>query len=935
MNQHHSRVPRLDLAPKLRRPLSLLNPLDYLRLLYWVFFFPQALGWYLDEEQPKRKSIPKGQITWQQTWEWLRKNQKARQLILQSLVLTVLTWLFLCGILQKLGNSIEGLLITQTALFIVYLSLLIGFIGTWLIGQKYGITLAVASGVASGTISGILYAPLYLYLTLDSTITSLLSSVFRFFKLVVVNQTIDTLAVSVKYGILLGIVFALAWGAALGVVSGVAFGLRRSFLEFSLLSTLLNFIWSLIKYGLALEFFYLEILSILCFGLCFFLASNVAILRIEAWILSLLFSLKSSSNGCWLIFNVTPIPIPFLSARLKKWLRQDWESGLHNANELLKYSLQFYIVTNAINELILTIKEEDKLIFRISQLTEAPYDWRLVDWLSDKLRKEAEIYNFDDLQSTSSITTNAAIAITGFNDLYMAAELKEDSRTIRRKPLHNAVKVFKIVRSLPYGEEVFILTRTLATLADASELASIASLQMPTFPKQTFLRLATWEVIADLYKVIENARVIQRIIFRSVRTSALNEALEILKNIQDKLKILPEAERALIGYIVQTWEATFLKVANELGEIFIKETVRNPYVLISPVQGKLFVGRENILRQLEELWILSERPNSVVLYGHRRMGKTSILNNVANHLGAVLQVAYINLQTYNFQGVGEMLIAISDAISSTVKILPPADADLLNLPQATFIRYLKRIEANLGEKALIIVMDEFEVIEESIKRGTLDKNFTGFLRGLMQMSPKIAFLFAGLHTLEEMTEDYFQPFFASVIPIRVSFLTPKATCKLLEEPSEEFPLRYTPETLNKIYNLTAGQPYIIQLLGSQLVHRYNDQVFEQEIYRDPIFTTEDLEAVIDDPKLFSLGRYYFTGVWGQAAQGASGQQTILRSIAPHPEGLSIDAIAQATNLDETTIQEALKTLKRHDVVKEIEGRWQIIVELFRRWVVNL
>jgi hypothetical protein len=35
----------------------------------------------------------------------------------------------------------------------------------------------------------------------------------------------------------------------------------------------------------------------------------------------------------------------------------------------------------------------------------------------------------------------------------------------------------------------------------------------------------------------------------------------------------------------------------------------------------------------------------------------------------------------------------------------------------------------------------------------------GVLRGMVQMSPKIAFALAGLHTLEEMTEDYFNPFF--------------------------------------------------------------------------------------------------------------------------------------------------------------------------------
>jgi len=50
-------VPKLDLAPKLNRPLSLWNPLDYLLLLYWVLFFPQALSWY--ENKYGRKSFRK------------------------------------------------------------------------------------------------------------------------------------------------------------------------------------------------------------------------------------------------------------------------------------------------------------------------------------------------------------------------------------------------------------------------------------------------------------------------------------------------------------------------------------------------------------------------------------------------------------------------------------------------------------------------------------------------------------------------------------------------------------------------------------------------------------------------------------------------------------------------------------------------------------
>ena len=260
--------------------------------------------------------------------------------------------------------------------------------------------------------------------------------------------------------------------------------------------------------------------------------------------------------------------------------------------------------------------------------------------------------------------------------------------------------------------------------------------------------------------------------------------------------------------------------------------------------------------------------------------------------------------------------------------------------------FFEQVVAELGEKGLIIALDEFEKIEELIEAKKIPIDVMGVLRGLAQKSSKVAFAFAGLHTLEEMTADYFQPFFASVAPpIKVGFMKLEATHQILANPVlEEFPLDYTPEALDKIYALTAGQPYLVQLVGFQLVRRYNDYVFERGRPRDRDFTVEDVEAVINDPEFFKRGRYYFDGVWGQAARGASGQQAILKALAPHPQGLTLDELRTQFNeilrahvgapLPEKTLQEALKTLKRHDVVEEREGCWQIIVELFRRWVLQ-
>ncbi|MBN3894936.1 MAG: helix-turn-helix domain-containing protein, partial [Nostoc sp. NOS(2021)] len=669
----------------------------------------------------------------------------------------------------------------------------------------------------------------------------------------------------------------------------------------------------------------------------FGVAVGVAVVRPDTWLIGSPLNLRIIQNTSWLLPRITPLPLPNLVWRLQNWLQNDWEIGLHNTNELLAYTLQFIPVVQAVNRVLAKIPSE-QLIWTVSRLAANPFDWNIVRFASaslDETLKSTFIKNFflfprswgEGLQARfntdTRLDTPARAAAAGFWHLHE----KEPAR---------AIEAFAIVRSLLYGEEIYTLAQTLAAFNKAQKPASIAAIQVPPFPQEPLLRPITWKVLANLRRVVEDVQFVNRSVSRSARSLALNRALGELTKILNQADTLPQAEQGLIIDIAQTWKESLLQITGEVGEISITKPVVNPYVVGDPVQSHLFVGREDIIRQLEELWVMGNQLQSVVLYGHRRMGKTSILLNATNCLGSQIQLAYVNLLRLGDspQGVGEVLMAICDEISQTVKLPSPADADLLNLPYRTFERYLKQVEANL-EGGLIIALDEFEKIEDLIEAKKIPIDFMGFLRGLVQMSSKIAFAFAGLHTLEEMTADYFQPFFASVIPIHVGFQERAATRQILANPgNEDFPLDYIPEALDEIYALTHGQPYLVQLLGFQLVRRYNDFVFEQGRSRDPVFTVEDVEAVINDPEFFKRGRYYFDGVWGQAARGGEGQQVILQVLAPHPEGLSLDALAQSTGLNDSNLQEALNTLKRHDVVEETQGSWRIMVELFRRWVLQ-
>ena len=644
-------------------------------------------------------------------------------------------------------------------------------------------------------------------------------------------------------------------------------------------------------------------------------AFGVAVLRPENWLFSL-FNLNHLMNGSFLLPRITILPLPYLDSRLKNWLLQDWENGIHNVNQLLAYTMQYTPVVEAVNK-ALEIKPEEEIIWSISQLTETIYDWKLIYFTSA---------NFDVSERTyTRLDTSPRAAAAGFWYLH------------KKRPT-KATEAFAVVRSLLYGEEMYILAATLAEFNEVKDLDSIANLPILTFPTSGLLRPTTWQTLDRFVKVIEDIKIINRSVSRVSRSSALNRALGELTTILNTANTLPKAEQELIIDIAKNWQQQLLQIAGEVGEIVITKPVNNPYVIGDPVMGNLFIGREDIIRQLEELWLRGIQLQSVVIYGHRRMGKTSILRNAANSLDNQVKIVYVNLLKLGdvTQGVSEVLMAISDEISQVLNIEPPNDDDLLKLPERTFNRYFKDVIKNIKNLSggLIIAIDEFEKIEDLIKDKKIPANFMDFLRGLLQESTQVAFAFAGLHTLDEMTADYFHPFFGSVINIRVGFLSRGATGQILANPAiEDFLLDYTPEALDKIYDLTYGQPYLVQLVGFHLVRLYNDFVFEQGRNRDPVFTVEDIDTIVNKPEFFTRGSNYFNGVWGQAGENHDHtQQIILTHLAKHTAGLTVNELIELTGINETDLHQALETLKRHDVIVENQGRWKIIVELFRRWV---
>jgi hypothetical protein len=349
------------------------------------------------------------------------------------------------------------------------------------------------------------------------------------------------------------------------------------------------------------------------------------------------------------------------------------------------------------------------------------------------------------------------------------------------------------------------------------------------------------------------------------------------------------------------------------------------------------------MRRLEELWGHAGQVPSVVIYGHRRMGKTSILHNLGQRFGTQTLIVDFNMQrigrvSSDADLLYQMALHIYDecvAVGIT-GLDEPAEHDFpVARPYLGFTRFLRRLDGVRAGRRVIITVDEFEKIEAQMDAGRLTPDLLEFWRGSFMTYSWLVLAFAGLYTLEERRHDYWSPLFGSVTGIKVSFLTPGAARRLITEPAPDFDIDYAEAAIARILALTHGQPFLVQLIGHTLVTRFNQQTYEEGRERERRFHRADVEEVITAPEFDRDGTPYFSGVWWQAEQShPPGQPALLSALASHRDGLPLAALAQAAGLEPEPTRAVLDTLVQHDVVAHRDGHYVYTVELMRRWVVR-
>jgi hypothetical protein len=419
------------------------------------------------------------------------------------------------------------------------------------------------------------------------------------------------------------------------------------------------------------------------------------------------------------------------------------------------------------------------------------------------------------------------------------------------------------------------------------------------------------------------------------QTSSYNQRLA-LRSVTDRLDAnLQEFTRSSDKYtirfrpIAKSWREIIANYAEELAKATeLRQEIDSPYILGVPLtqEQEIFAGRNDIGTRIEQLLLDRRRP-PLLLYGQRRMGKTSLLNNLGKLLPNSIIPMFVDLQGAPASAsdhAGFLYNLARGMLNSAKKqgiTLPPLTREALTSdPFTSFDEWLDTVEQVLEQNTALLMLDEFEVLDSAITKGRFqEQDVLGMLRHLIQHRPRFKVLLAGSHTIAEYQR--WASYLINVQVVHISYLKEAEARQLIERPVKDFTLRYEPDAVERVLQLTRCHPFLIQLLCAEIIALKNEQ--DPSVRR--LATLADVEAAIVEA--FKSGGFFFADI--ENNQVDDNGRAILRFIAAQGEGAI--ALHQTLSQQFPHADITRKLLLQRELIEEVDKGDRFQVELIRRW----
>jgi hypothetical protein len=271
----------------------------------------------------------------------------------------------------------------------------------------------------------------------------------------------------------------------------------------------------------------------------------------------------------------------------------------------------------------------------------------------------------------------------------------------------------------------------------------------------------------------------------------------------------------------------------------------NPYIAGSPILNeKMLFGREKLLKRIMN----TVHNNSLLLYGPRRIGKTSLQHELKRRLESLNDPEFLYIPVLiDLQGTSEQRF-FRTVMEDVVEVCRPRipDGSTLSLhvqdPKSEyfgreFSRDLKNLidalkATTAKQLKLVLLLDEVDVLN------TYSDHVNQKLRSVFMktFADNLVAVMSGSYIKKEWASEG-SPWYNFFEEIEVPPLEREAASDLIREPVRGI-FRYDPKAILSILEYSEGKPYLIQRFCIHVVNR----IIENKRRR---VTAADVEAVRD------------------------------------------------------------------------------------------
>ncbi len=378
-----------------------------------------------------------------------------------------------------------------------------------------------------------------------------------------------------------------------------------------------------------------------------------------------------------------------------------------------------------------------------------------------------------------------------------------------------------------------------------------------------------------------------------------------------------------------------------------QESWPNPYIPGAPITTlKMFYGRERDMEYIRSNLSHNsdeEQSRVVILEGHRRTGKTSLLRHLEGKksVPSVLSPRipiYLPIDNYVPFTSASLFYKMSYTIYQALHrreypISQPRLADFQADFGLAWHRFLDMVQDTIGSDGLVLMFDEFQMIEERRAAGEVDKDVYWVLRAGIQQARHIDFILSGTMRLEEIVRHQDAALFGISATHILRSLDEQNARRLIREPVSDQKIVYDNDAVDLIVALTSSYPYYVQLLCHGLFNYLNDRQ-KRRVMR------ADVERVV--PTVLEGDSAQFTSILF-ASDVSSLERFILAGAAEliptlgascHRDELFALLSEKKLVATHTEFEQALRQLTLRDLLKDGGGGEHIAfqIDLFRQWM---